>query len=54
MTRNRRHIKTLLENREALLEKQYYKQEVSKAADEFNEKLVAKLLKRGIKIKVSK
>ena len=40
-------------NRDALLEAQYYKQEVSKAADEFNEQVIAKLQKHGITVKVS-
>jgi len=40
-------------NRDALLEAQYYKQEVSKAADDFTEKVVANLRKHNIKVRIS-
>ena len=40
-------------NRDALLEAQYYKQEVSKEADDYTEKVVKSLEKHGITVKVS-
>ena len=54
MKKTYRVKRQIARNRDALLEAQYYKQEVSKAADDFNEQVIAKLQKHGIKIKVSK
>jgi len=53
MTHKKRHLIALLRSRETLLEKQYYKQEVSKEADDYTEKVVKSLEKHGITVKVS-